>query len=206
MNKLGRWMSVACCATVIFGFGNLYRPTVVVGDSMSPTFNSGRVIWVDQTYYHKHAPRQGEVVVFRLRGETYVKRVYRAPGETVNLAVSGPDVVGPVRATRVDQLKRLYRNRQTVMRVQTFQVPDDCVYVLGDNFVVSEDSRQLGPIPISSIIGRVHAPVDATVALQFEIRPRSLKPRPKETPPAANHAALSDPGESPGSTHRRSLL
>jgi signal peptidase I len=190
MNKLGRWMTVACGATILFGFGNLYRPTVVVGDSMAPTFKTGRIIWVDQTYYHQHAPQRGEVVVFRLDGETYVKRVYRGPGETLSLAVNGYDVIAPVRDTRVDQLKDLYRNRHSVMRVQTLRVPDDCVYVLGDNFAVSEDSRQLGPIPIRSIIGRVHAPVDATVALDYEIRPFSIKARHRSAAPAANQAAV----------------
>ncbi|GFR34936.1 hypothetical protein TCEA9_07480 [Thermobrachium celere] len=32
-------------------------------------------------------------------------------------------------------------------------VPEDCVFVLGDNREVSEDSRYIGPIPIKNLKG-----------------------------------------------------
>ncbi|MCS6949611.1 MAG: signal peptidase I [Armatimonadota bacterium] len=35
------------------------------------------------------------------------------------------------------------------------QVPANHIYVVGDNLEVSEDSRAFGPIPLSSVIGKV---------------------------------------------------
>jgi signal peptidase I len=165
------WMMVMGLATMIYGFGNLYQPTVVVGESMAPTLEDGRVIWVDRTYYRTHQPRCGEVVVFEDGGETYVKRVYRGPGETLHYIASAGQFLVPIREPFSAELKAKYEKRRTRLSVEELRVPEDSVFVLGDNYVASVDSRQLGVIPISSIIGRAHLEVDPQQALKYEFVP-----------------------------------
>jgi hypothetical protein len=57
------------------------------------------------------------------------------------------------------------------------RVPADAVFVLGDNYGASIDSRQIGPIPMHEIIGRAHLTVDATKGASFECGPRAYRRR-----------------------------
>lgn len=169
------WMLVGAVATVIYGFGNLYQPTVVVGESMSPTLKNGRLIWVDRTYYKTHKPACGEVVVFKDdAGMTYVKRVYRGPGESLHYIASGSNFLMPVREPFANTMKARYDNGLGSLRIKQMRVDDDSVFVLGDNFSVSIDSRQIGPVPIKSIIGRAHLSPDPARAMQYEFVPHSV--------------------------------
>lgn len=179
-------MAIAAVATVIYGFGNLYQPTVVVGESMSPTLHSGKMIWIDRTFYRSHAPKDGEVVVFRHDGETYVKRVYRGPGETMRYLACGGEWLEPIRDKDYSYLRGRYENPHTALRLRQAIVPNDCVFVLGDNFQHSEDSRQLGPIPISEIVGRAHLEADTWPAQLYAFvpvrRPNAVQAKDQATP------------------------
>jgi signal peptidase I len=173
-----RWCAIAATAALIYGAGSLFQPTVVVGQSMSPTLKSGRVIWVDRTHYRTHAPERGEVVVFKREGLTYVKRVYRTAGEVVHYLAAGRDWVGPIRENRVADMQARYRDSRSVMRVRALTVPEGHLFVVGDNAAVSEDSRSFGPIPMESVIGRAHLDADQTKILVHELVPRRMTPRP----------------------------
>jgi signal peptidase I len=164
-----RWLMIGAAATAVYTIGNLYQPTVVVGRSMAPTLTPGKVVWVDRTYYKLHRPERGEVVVFKEDGITYIKRVYRGPGEKFYYVSSGPEWMGPVRDRCVSRMLRACKRIHGGYSLNEVQVPGDSVFVLGDNLLVSEDSRQLGPIPIRNIIGRAHVEVDGTKALSYEL-------------------------------------
>jgi len=73
--------------------------------------------------------RKGDVIVFRQGGRTLVKRVTALPGETF-----------PPEALRNPERDK---------------VPPGRLFVMGDNREHSEDSRDFGPVPIRSVIGRV---------------------------------------------------
>lgn len=175
--QVRKWTAILAGAAALYTAGNLYQPTVVLGHSMDPTLKTGSVIWVDRTYYRLHRPRPGEVVVFRQDGTTYVKRIYRGPGETLHYLGDGREWLGPVRDSRAEELRRRYARQRGVWRINELRVPDDAVFVLGDNYLCSVDSRELGPIPIANIIGRAHLPVDVTGAMRFEFAPRSTRSR-----------------------------
>jgi signal peptidase I len=157
----------------LFGAGSLFQPTIVVGQSMAPTLTSGRLIWVDRTYYKLHKPQRGEVVVFSMNGDVYVKRIYRSPGESLYYVASHDDWLGPVREDRVEEARRRYERVQRGLRIKKMTVPEDSVFVLGDNVLCSEDSRALGPIPMNAIIGRARLEVDRTKAMSYEFVPCS---------------------------------
>jgi len=50
-------------------------------------------------------------------------------------------------------ISRLIKAHMVVRK--DYVVPEDHIYVVGDNPVVSEDSRDFGPIPINCVWGRV---------------------------------------------------
>ncbi len=171
------WTLIGLSAGSLLTAGNLFQPTVVVGNSMAPTLRDGRVLWVDRTYYRNHAPARGEVVVFRLNGETYVKRVYRAPSETVHYLDSDGEWVAPIRESRLTELQATAARRNYVtFQVREVKVPKNAVFVLGDNVNNSEDSRKFGPVPMTAIIGKAHADLDFRSALDYEIAPQRSIP------------------------------
>jgi signal peptidase I len=172
-----RWMGLMAFALLLYGAGSFYQPTIVVGESMSPTLETGRVIWIDRTYYNTHAPKRGEVVVFESGGEVYVKRVYRGPGESLHYLANNGAWIGPVREARTEEVRVHYAGRGP-LEVLEMRIPEDSVYVLGDNYNCSEDSRDFGPVPISSILGRAHLEVDTTKVMEYE-----------HVPPRRNHFA-----------------
>lgn len=119
----------------VFSYFN-FTTVVVSGNSMEPTFANGRRLLASSAYFLVGGIKKNDIVVIRgTKGEDYmIKRVYRTEGEKVewvfapeNYPVDGPE----------------------------FVVPNGTVFVLGDNRVVSEDSRKYGPIPLSRIIGKV---------------------------------------------------
>lgn len=182
-----KWLAIGTMAASLYAVGNMFHPTMVLGDSMAPTLKSGRWIWINRTHYGKRAPRPGEVVVFRMDGRTYVKRVYRGPGEEIHYVAHGSEWLGPVREGRVNELAQRYTRPRSYLRVKHMRVPDDSIFVLGDNYLRSIDSRQLGPIPISCIIGRAWLPADTTSVLTYEYAPRSYRRGPAAR---RDHAAV----------------
>ncbi|MBI4661910.1 MAG: signal peptidase I [Verrucomicrobia bacterium] len=62
-----------------------FRLTLVVGQSMLPTFSTGDLLLVDQQVYRNVEPRRGDIVVARYNEDLIVKRVVGLPGEEVEL-------------------------------------------------------------------------------------------------------------------------
>jgi signal peptidase I len=173
--------------TALFLGGQMFQPTVVVGESMAPTLRAGRVVYVDRTYYAHHKPRRGEVILFRQGDDLCIKRVYRAPGEKVTYIGSGSTVSALVGEASARELRQ--RGIRQHVELEELQVPDDCVYVLGDNYLRSEDSREFGPVPIRDIIGRAHLPTDPTVGWSVEYRVKPRNGRHTLAPTAIGEAA-----------------
>jgi len=135
---------------------------VVDGLSMQPTLEDGQVLVVNNFTYKFWEPKQGDVIVFVKEGivgsrsgnwlvgsNVLVKRVIALPGDTV-LIEDGQVYVNGV------ALKEEYVDFEITDNYGPIQIDDDWVFVLGDNRHPggSLDSRNFGPIPISSIIGR----------------------------------------------------
>jgi signal peptidase I len=131
--------------------------TTVLGHSMEPTLRPGGSYVLDRGYYRSHALVQGDIVVFRKAGETYIKRVYALPGDRLWLLKaddgSGDLILEPWEAARFQRAHP--GSRLPYYHVVSLAVAPGQCYVLGDNSVNSIDSRQFGPVPMSSILGRV---------------------------------------------------
>lgn len=126
-----------------------FEPVHVSGASMQNTMHSGNLVMVNKWIYYVRAPERGEVIVFHAKEKKdYIKRVIALPGETIEaknnkILINGEIIEEPY-------ISEEYRTLDFPLT----EVPPNTVFVLGDNRPNSLDSRVLGPIPTSAIIGR----------------------------------------------------
>jgi signal peptidase I len=129
------------------------RPLIILGCSMEPALQSGQLVLLHDHYYRSHSLCRGDVVVFHWDGHTCVKRVFALPGETIQL-VQRDGYSIPLALFPEGKAQRLARAHACIT-LRTVRVPPDHFFCLGDNLGASLDSRDLGPIPTSAIMGRV---------------------------------------------------
>ena len=133
--------------------GNGALVYVVPGANMEPAIKSGSSVYVDNREYHASPIKRGDVVAYKSPPDVLVMRVVALPGEVVELREGELHVNG----TRIPEpyLDLERAEQECSRRLAPTQVPDDCVYVLGDFRDMSKDSRFEGPVKISNIVGRV---------------------------------------------------
>ena len=134
------------------------QPFIVSGASMSPTFETGQYLIIDQLSYQFEKPERGDVVVFRFPEDTskfFIKRIIGLPGETVE--IQGTDVIikDPVTGTQFRLDEPYVKEANLRDDFLTIRLKQDEYFVLGDNRAASSDSRVWGPVPENLIVGRV---------------------------------------------------
>ncbi len=151
--------------TVVF-IGSLFiviylfilTPNQVKGASMEPTFDSGDYILTSRVTYKLRNPQRGDVIVFKAPMNPdieYIKRVIGLPGDRIrihdtNVYVNDQLIHEPYISAPTNLWEDGY-----IKDNETMTVPDGDLWVMGDNRPRSSDSREFGPITISSIIGQV---------------------------------------------------
>ncbi|MDJ0771456.1 MAG: signal peptidase I [Ilumatobacter sp.] len=130
---------------------------VVEGESMYSTLDEGDRVFVNKMSYRLHDPNRGDVVVLHeISGSSQrdlIKRVIALPGEEIEMVNCVVRIDGLV-------LQEPYLDPAVVAPgrcggdIQPLTVPDEHVFVLGDNRNGSSDSRQLGTIPYDDLVGR----------------------------------------------------
>jgi signal peptidase I len=131
------------------------QPFVVNGSSMDETFKDGEYLIVDELSYRFNEPERGEVLIFKYPQDPskyFIKRLIGLPGETV---VVKNDKVTIVNAEHPEgiALNEPYIHSRTFGNVSVTLGPDE-YFVMGDNRIVSSDSRVWGPLPKEDVIGR----------------------------------------------------
>lgn len=147
---------VAVALTVAFLVrGFLLAHFVVDGSSMDNTLATGDRVFVNKLSYRLHDPNRGDVVVLhQISGASerdLIKRVIALPGETIvmtncEVRIDGSILIEPY--LDVNEIGNCGGDLEAVT------VPDDHVFVMGDNRDGSQDSRQLGPIHEDDLVGR----------------------------------------------------
>lgn len=159
----------------------LWQPVKVDGHSMDPTLADGeRLIVLDHTKINRF-----DIVVAKETedGQTkeIVKRVIGMPGDTITynddtLYINGKEVDEKYldeykQAFDDDQLQDIYAYNSLFQELAektdafttdsdgntefTVKVPKSEYYLMGDDRIVSKDSREVGTFPQSSIVGEV---------------------------------------------------
>lgn len=137
----------------------VFKPFVVRGASMEPNFFEKEYLIIDELSYRWREPQRGDVVVLRNQGQDdhdyFLKRIIGMPGDRIVITS------GRVKLYNAEQPggKRLDESEYLSPAVLTFgdidvTLKSDHYFVLGDNRPASLDSRRIGPIPRSEIVGR----------------------------------------------------
>ncbi|MBU5212600.1 MULTISPECIES: signal peptidase I [Heyndrickxia] len=139
----------------------VFTPSVVVGESMMPNLQDGNRIIVSKLSDIKRF----DEIVFHApdADEHYVKRVIGLPGDSIEmkddvLYINGKAYKEPyLKENRKDLLPMQQLTEDFTLKEKTgkSKVPKGYLFVLGDNRLVSKDSRYFGVIPMDSVIGKV---------------------------------------------------
>lgn len=135
----------------------LFFPSSVQGASMEPTLHTGNRIVVSRVAYKMGEIQRGDIVVVispKNPDVEYVKRAIGLPGDKI-LFSDGKVYIND------DLLEEPYINTQTntwdgfyAKENVPIMIPDDMIFVMGDNRPRSSDSREFGPVPLTSIVGK----------------------------------------------------
>lgn len=131
------------------------QPFVVNGSSMDTTFRDGEYLIVDEVTYRLHEPERGDVLIFKYPQDTskyFIKRLIGLPGETVVVKSDSVTIINKGHPQGVE-LNEPYIHSRTFGNLTTTLGPDE-YFVMGDNRLVSSDSRVWGPLPREDLIGR----------------------------------------------------
>lgn len=136
----------------------ILQPNQVRGASMEPTFLSGDYIFTSKVTYKMRSPERGDVIVFnspRNPDIEYIKRIIGLPGDKIDITNSDVRVNAKLLDENYIAARTPLWENGFIKDGEVFVVPKDMLFVMGDNRPRSSDSREFGPIPISSVIGQV---------------------------------------------------
>lgn len=139
-------------AILIALFINVYiaeAAEIEAGPSMQPNLFAGYRIMTEKISYYLHEPHRGDVVVVeRPENEgNLIKRVIGLPGESIEVRDGHTYINGEL----IDEPWVTYFGGRNI---PTTFIPEGQIFIMGDNRPNSRDSRDIGPVPIESIIGR----------------------------------------------------
>jgi signal peptidase I len=138
---------------LVFG---VVRPFVleafyIPSESMVPTLLVGDRVFVNKFIYRFTEPERGDVVVFEsVNGgeEDLIKRIVAVAGDEIEVRNGTLLVNGEEQEERY-----LNENLPFTGSYEPTEVPEEHVFVMGDNRANSADSRVFGPLPVENIEG-----------------------------------------------------
>ena len=152
--ELLEWVQAIVIAVVLALIIRSFIFTVVRvdGQSMEPTLqhNDRMIVW-----RLGYEPKADDIVIFNPPGYDknvyWVKRVIATEGQEVFIDYSSNSVYVDEEKIEEPYLGERMNPQSTPTE---FSVPDDCVFVLGDNRNHSTDGRVIGPINKKHIVGK----------------------------------------------------
>ena len=129
----------------------IITPVIVVGDSMVPTLKDNQILLLNKFDYRFNEIERYDIVVIKVDNGEIIKRVIGLPGENIEYRNNTLYINGHEEETEYNfetddfDLKSICGNCN--------KIPKDKYLVLGDNRMVSSDSRIIGLIDKEDILG-----------------------------------------------------
>ncbi|UOE95746.1 signal peptidase I [Alkalihalobacillus sp. LMS39] len=153
--------------------GSSMEPTLEGRNDLDETLKGDRVITYKTPYILGASPEFGDVVVIDSRvneertlqdllldspmistltrqkqKHMWIKRVIGEPGDIIEIKDGVVYRNGSI-------IEEEYIKEEIYGELEATTVPDDMIFVMGDNRNGSTDSRNIGPVPIDHVIGKV---------------------------------------------------
>jgi len=156
------WLSIGAAA-IGLAWWCPFRIGVVVGDSMLPTLKPGQPLLLDRRHDEAHCLAKGDIIVFKQDGCPCVKRVAARPGDGLWLfdyqdEAGRPAYTMVVYSNELARARRLAARYPRYCKLQRISIPEGRLYVVGDAWNASVDSRSFGLLRMDQIVARVVAP------------------------------------------------
>ena len=152
-------IEIAVAVVIALLIIQVIRPTVVRETSMLPNFHDGDYLFVYRLAYKgDKTPQKGDVIIFKSNLTTdsgkpkmLIKRVIGLPGDKIT--IEG----GKVWINGKEDSQSYTHDKETNGAIVNYTVPKNHYYCMGDNRLVSIDSRyaSVGAIDKSKIVGKV---------------------------------------------------
>lgn len=160
MKNILEWVKDILIAVAIAALILVFlKPIIVQQQSMEPNFHGGDYLITSRQAYRLFGdPERGDVIVFKSELTTddgeqkcLIKRIIGLPGDVVEIKGGYVYING-------EEIDEPYVKEQGLSgEMEALTVPEDELFVMGDNRGVSEDSRspRVGTISESTIVGKV---------------------------------------------------
>ena len=158
MKEIMEWVKdillAVVIAAVILAF---FKPIIVQQQSMEPNFHAGDyLISSRQSYKLFGEPQRGDVIVFKSEllddngnEKNLIKRIIGLPGDVIEITDGYVYVNG-------EKIQEDYLPGQGISgEMDAITVPENQLFVMGDNRENSLDSREVGCIPLKEVLGKV---------------------------------------------------
>ena len=138
----------------------------ISGPSMEATMFQDNRVLVNKLSYRLHDIRRGDVVVFDrvtvdgqiVQHDDLIKRVIAVGGETISIKDCQVFINGKLLVesylNEYDLAQTALEDRCRVPMMDDMKIPDNQLFVMGDNRPQSFDSRMFGPIEEVLVVGR----------------------------------------------------